>query len=157
MDDLDALEADRLINLTSGGLVTQVISVAAALGVADALVGAPGTSAEVAERCGADPTSVRRLLSALAALGIVEALDADLRASPSTPPGERAHWSSPIGSAPDGSPRATGITTAARGAGWWARCATSSTPAEPSWAPIPPKSMRWARAATRRRWPTGSS
>ncbi len=63
--------------MLSGALVTQAVATAAALGLGDALADEAGSSAEVAERCGADPEGVHRLLGALATLGIVERLNAD--------------------------------------------------------------------------------
>ncbi|HEY1964100.1 MAG TPA: methyltransferase dimerization domain-containing protein, partial [Acidobacteriaceae bacterium] len=49
-----------------------VLCAAARLGVADALGDAERSAPEVAATCGADPSSVYRLLRAMAALGLLE-------------------------------------------------------------------------------------
>jgi hypothetical protein len=57
----------QLARLIDGYLVTQMIYVAAALGVADALADGPRSSAELARTVGADPGALHRLLRGLAA------------------------------------------------------------------------------------------
>jgi hypothetical protein len=57
-----------------GNQLQQAIHVAAALGVADALAGAPLDLSELASRVGAEPEALRRLLRVLAAFGIFELL-----------------------------------------------------------------------------------
>lgn len=78
MDALDDLEVARLTTMASGALVTQMVSAAASLGVADALGPDTATTTELADRCGADCSSLGRLLRGLASLGVLEELAADL-------------------------------------------------------------------------------
>jgi hypothetical protein len=59
-----------LARMINGYWVTQMIHTAARLNVADALAEGPQTAASLAERCGAHPRSLYRLLRALASLGI---------------------------------------------------------------------------------------
>ncbi len=61
----------QLMQLISGYWLTQCVGTAAELGVADQLVGEPKTAAMVATATGASPEGMRRLLRALASLGVV--------------------------------------------------------------------------------------
>ncbi len=65
---------DQLIAMASGAWVTQMISVASELGLADQLGdGVDERSVtDLAERCGADPEALFRLLRGLASLGIFQ-------------------------------------------------------------------------------------
>jgi hypothetical protein len=67
---------DQLSAMASGAWVTQMIHVAAELGVADQLGEGEGSSersvADLAERCGADPDALFRLLRGLASLGLFQ-------------------------------------------------------------------------------------
>jgi hypothetical protein len=56
--------------MINGYWVTQLISTAARLNIADALATGPQTAGALAERCGAHPRSLYRLLRALASLGL---------------------------------------------------------------------------------------
>lgn len=60
----------RLWALASGYMITQAIGVAVRLGIPDLVTERPRSSAELASTAGADPDSVRRLLRALASLGV---------------------------------------------------------------------------------------
>src|SRR6266545_5517079 len=65
--------ADRqlLIRMINGGLITQLIHVAAQLGIADVLAEGAQTSEELARRVGAHPHALYRVLRALASLGVL--------------------------------------------------------------------------------------
>lgn len=66
-------EADtsiELMRLINGYQISQALHVAAMLGVADQLKDGPKSSDELAQACGAHPTSLYRLLRALAAIGL---------------------------------------------------------------------------------------
>jgi hypothetical protein len=67
----------QLIQLTSGGYVAQAISVAARLGIPDALGDAASSSAELARAVGAHAPTLYRLLRALADYGIVTESERD--------------------------------------------------------------------------------
>jgi hypothetical protein len=69
--------AAQLIQLTSGGLVAQAISVAARLGIPDALGDEARSSADLAGAVGAHPPTLYRLLRALADYGIVAETERD--------------------------------------------------------------------------------
>lgn len=62
--------AIEMLELVLGAWVSQAIQVAAALGIADALAGGPLPAAELAERVGADPDGVDRLMRALVSRGV---------------------------------------------------------------------------------------
>ncbi|MGE0313663.1 MAG: methyltransferase [Lautropia sp.] len=62
--------AGRLLELMSGHWVAQAIHVAAELGLADLVDRRGSTVAELAERSGADPDSLFRLMRALASVGV---------------------------------------------------------------------------------------
>jgi hypothetical protein len=65
-------ESDRhlLIQMISGGLVTQLVHVAAELRIADLLADGPKSSDELARAVGAHPRALYRVLRALASLGL---------------------------------------------------------------------------------------
>jgi predicted O-methyltransferase YrrM len=67
--------AAGLSQLLRGSLVTQLIHVAATLGVADFLRGGPKSSHELAASLRVDPEAMYRVLRALASLGIFEETD----------------------------------------------------------------------------------
>ncbi|MGW7683759.1 methyltransferase [Kribbella sp. NPDC054772] len=70
------MDASReLLRLIGGYQVSQAISVAARLGISDALAAGPRTLAELAESSGADEQALARLLHALTALGLYTADD----------------------------------------------------------------------------------
>jgi hypothetical protein len=62
--------AEQLLAMASGAWVTQMIHVAAELGLADQLAAGEREVADLASACGADPDSLFRLLRGLASLGI---------------------------------------------------------------------------------------
>ena len=62
----------QLQAMASGAWVSQMIHVAAELGLADQLAGGERNAAELASACGADPDSLFRLLRGLASLGIFQ-------------------------------------------------------------------------------------
>jgi O-methyltransferase domain len=64
-DDRTGSAPWRLMALADGYVTTQLLYVAARLGLADELAGAPRTGAEVAEAVGADPDVVTRVLRGL--------------------------------------------------------------------------------------------
>jgi hypothetical protein len=64
--------ADQLMQMASGAWVTQMIHVAAELGVADQLSAGERPVEELAEGCGAEPDGLFRLLRGLASLGIFQ-------------------------------------------------------------------------------------
>jgi predicted O-methyltransferase YrrM len=63
-------EADRILQLCFGSLRTQILGVAAELGVADLLADGPLTVDELASRTGAQRDALYRVLRALAAQGV---------------------------------------------------------------------------------------
>lgn len=66
--------AERLARLTDGYLTTQLLYVAAELGVAEVLAERPASAGEIAERVGADAGVLRRVLRGLAAEGVLDEL-----------------------------------------------------------------------------------
>jgi hypothetical protein len=70
MDTRDQDEMARLRQLIMGFRTTQLIYVAAKLGLADHLARGPLTTHELASTAGADPGALHRLLRALASLGL---------------------------------------------------------------------------------------
>jgi hypothetical protein len=62
----------ELYQLTTGAWLTQAISTAAGLGVADAIAAGASTTAEIARQVGAHPPSLYRLLRALSDHGVFE-------------------------------------------------------------------------------------
>ena len=65
----------RMMELTMGATVSQGVSAAAELGVADALADGPRPVDEIATRVGADAPSLCRLMRALADVEVFEQLD----------------------------------------------------------------------------------
>jgi hypothetical protein len=65
----------QMMQLITGTWVSQAVSTAATLGVADVLARGPHRVDMIAEDVGADADALYRLLRALAGLGIVEELD----------------------------------------------------------------------------------
>lgn len=65
----------QMMQLITGTWVSQAVSTAATLGVADVLARGPHRADMIAEDIGADADALYRLLRALAGLGIVEELD----------------------------------------------------------------------------------
>jgi hypothetical protein len=61
----------QLTNLIFGKCVTQAVSVAAHLGIADLLARGPATADALAPQCKANPDALYRLLRALSAVGLV--------------------------------------------------------------------------------------
>jgi hypothetical protein len=65
----------RLIGLTTGAWITQAVSVAAALGIADHLTAGPRSVEQLAEAVGAHGPSLYRVLRALADVEVFQELD----------------------------------------------------------------------------------
>jgi hypothetical protein len=63
---------EELQALIYGGLGTQLVYVAARLGIVDMLADGPRASAEVAARAGAHPVALHRVMRALARVGVLE-------------------------------------------------------------------------------------
>jgi O-methyltransferase domain/Dimerisation domain len=76
----------QMMQLTMGAMVSQAVSVAADLGVADALADGPRPVEDIAKVVGAHPPSLYRLLRALADVELFEELDG--RQFATTPLGE---------------------------------------------------------------------
>jgi hypothetical protein len=74
---LTTTERSPIHELAIGHMATQIVYAAAELGIADLLAAGPLSSAELAERADAHTPSMRRLLPALAALGIVAQIEPD--------------------------------------------------------------------------------
>jgi hypothetical protein len=66
---------EELWRLMNGYLTTQLLYVVAKLGVADVLADGPQTSEAIAERVGADPMALRRILRALTLDGVFDEQD----------------------------------------------------------------------------------
>jgi len=66
----DGFARRKLLGILSGGVLAQSCYAVARLGVPDELAAGPRTVADLAARCGADPQVLRRLLRALASLGL---------------------------------------------------------------------------------------
>lgn len=66
-----ATSRTKLYQLIMGLPHAQILHVAAVLGIADLLADSQRSAAELAESCGSHPTSLYRLLRALAALGVL--------------------------------------------------------------------------------------
>lgn len=60
-----------LLELATGAWTTQVLYVAAKLGIADRLAGGPAHAEKVAEQIGADPDAVYRLMRAMTSRGVL--------------------------------------------------------------------------------------
>src|SRR5262245_63449498 len=99
-----------LSQLLRGSLVTQLIHVAAALGVADLLSGGPRSSRDLAVAVNVSPEALYRVLRALASLGVFT--ETDPRIFAMTPLAE------PLRSDVPGSLRGSAMLY---GASWWWR------------------------------------
>ncbi|MGH3546575.1 MAG: methyltransferase [Pseudonocardiaceae bacterium] len=64
-----------MLQLTMGALVSQAVSVVARLGVADVLAAGPQPVEEIAQRVGAHPSALYRVLRALGDVGVVAELE----------------------------------------------------------------------------------
>ena len=73
----EAEDRARVMGLIMGAWPTQVIHVAVRLKLPDRLAGGASASAELAEATGSDPRALRRLLRAMAALGLCRQTDLD--------------------------------------------------------------------------------
>lgn len=73
-----AASALRLLDLIQSHRITQIIHVAARLGIAEALRDGPRSADELAALSGADPDALRRLMAALVTIGVC-ARERDLR------------------------------------------------------------------------------
>jgi predicted transcriptional regulator len=62
--------AARLLELIQMRLVSEAVHVVAQLGVADLLADGPKSTDQLAQSCGADATSLGRVLRALASFGV---------------------------------------------------------------------------------------
>ncbi|GAB3258657.1 acetylserotonin O-methyltransferase [Kineosporia babensis] len=71
--DLSATYA--LFDLIQGAVITQAVSVAAKLGVADVLAQGPLSAGEIAQRVGSDPEATHRLLRTLSGYSVFSAQD----------------------------------------------------------------------------------
>lgn len=72
---LRAARRDRLLGLLSTSWLAQACYVLAKLGLADLMAEGPRSSAELAEKSGADLVALRRLLAALATAGLLQETD----------------------------------------------------------------------------------
>src|SRR5262245_31711359 len=104
--------ASGLSQLLRGSLVTQLIHVAATLGIANFLRDGPKSSHELATSLRVDPEAMHRVLRALASLGIFE--ETDPRRFALTP------LAQPLRSDVPGSLRASAILYGERW--WWQAC-----------------------------------
>src|SRR2546428_4242812 len=68
----DQSAAYSLLDLVQGSVITQAISVAATLGIADVLGDGPLPAEEIAKRVGADPEATYRLLRTLSGYSVFE-------------------------------------------------------------------------------------
>ncbi|MEV6179108.1 methyltransferase [Streptomyces sp. NPDC052016] len=66
----DQSDAYALLDLIQGAVITQAISVAARLGIADVLAGGPLSAEDIAERVGSDPRATHRILRLLCGHGV---------------------------------------------------------------------------------------
>jgi len=78
--------AAKLLSLTQGYIVTQAVAAVAELKIADLLAGGPRPVGDLAKDSGADPDALRRILRALASLGVFDEHEGDYFAL--TPVGE---------------------------------------------------------------------
>ena len=62
-----------MLEMATGAWSTQTMYVAAKLKIADELANGPACAADVAERVGADPDALYRLMRALATKGLLDA------------------------------------------------------------------------------------
>jgi DNA-binding Lrp family transcriptional regulator len=72
MAQADLTERAPVEQMAFGAMSAKIVHAAAELGLADALAGGERTSAELADQVGAHAPSLRRLLRALAGLGVIE-------------------------------------------------------------------------------------
>ncbi len=93
MPDHDVIDQPPLNALPFGALAAKIVHAAADLRLADLLANGPLTSTQLATRLGAHSASLRRLLRALAGLGVVEHVGPDLFAL--TPAGETLRVDAP--------------------------------------------------------------
>jgi hypothetical protein len=75
MDDADAPPAFRLLRLLDGFVTTQLLYVAAKLGIAEALEAGPRSGAELAGEVGADSDALTRVLRGLVVDGVLAEQD----------------------------------------------------------------------------------
>ncbi|MFD4976400.1 methyltransferase [Streptomyces sp. NPDC058424] len=66
----DQSDSYSLLHLIQGAVITQAISVAARLGIADVLAGGPLSVEDIAARVGSDPKATHRILRALTGHGV---------------------------------------------------------------------------------------
>ncbi|MER5382895.1 acetylserotonin O-methyltransferase [Streptomyces sp. NBC_00647] len=66
----DQSDSYELLHLIQGAVITQAISVAARLGIADVLADGPLSAEEIAQRVGSDPKATHRILRALSGHGV---------------------------------------------------------------------------------------
>ena len=103
-----------VLELATGAWTTQIIWVAAKLGVADQLSSGPRRPADIADRIGADPDALYRLMRALASKGLLKerrdgkfALTKIGRRCARTPRARCGTWCCSSATAPDGRTGAT--------------------------------------------------
>lgn len=66
----DQSDSYALLHLVQGAVITQAISVAAKLGIADVLAAGPLSVGDIAKRVGSDPKATHRILRALSGHGV---------------------------------------------------------------------------------------
>jgi len=94
---------EALVRMTNGFEVSQAIHVAATLGIADLLKDGPRSVGDLAEKAGADVSALRRLLRALASVGVFTEADGSFGQTPlseylrSDAPGSLRAWAIHIG------------------------------------------------------------
>jgi len=74
----DGFARRRLLGVLSGGVLAQCCYAVAKLGVPDELAAGPLPAAELAARTGANPQALRRILRALAAMGLFRRTEPDM-------------------------------------------------------------------------------
>ena len=70
--------------ITNAVVASRALHVVADLGVADHIAGEPVSAGELAERCGAHPEALDRVLRLLATFGVFEAVDGGFRHTPAS-------------------------------------------------------------------------
>ena len=85
MTTTDATARDTLRHLITGFRASDLIAAAAEFGLADLLANGPSSSDELAERPGAHPDALHRVLRALVQLDVVAMLDDGRFALPPSP------------------------------------------------------------------------
>src|SRR5687768_7964397 len=73
---LDGMETQTLLDFLTAKWVAPSLGAVARLGVADLVADGPRTAEDLAPDCGADPTALRRVLRALASVGVFAEDDA---------------------------------------------------------------------------------